>query len=327
MKNHRHSANNPYAQFQDVYTLEEILASRQVYGPLTKPAVLADLRRLRRGDPRRRGVRRQARPRRPGRGDHRPVDGHRHGQHLHRQVGAVAGRQGDDTHGRAEGLRAGRHRRGRHRRHRACTTASPPTSLLTYEALGLCGEGEAGKAHRQRRHDVRRPLGRQPLRRPDLQGPPPGRHRPRAVQRDSPGSLRGTAEARQVESAAGKDGVALQHNIGLGGAVVVTAYRKARLTTTQPEGRSKNMASVSVTQALPVDPQTAWDRLTDLASLGELAHHPPGLEVRASRPRSPRAPRSPRSSRSWAWPTRSSGPSARSTPRTASPSRAPAWPA
>lgn len=26
------------------------------------------------------------------------------------------------------------------------------------------------------------------------------------------------------------------------------------------------MASVSVTQALPVDPQTAWDRLTDLAS-------------------------------------------------------------
>ena len=38
--------------------------------------------------------------------------------------------------------------------------------------------------------------------------------------------LRGTADARQVENAA-PDGVALQHNIGLGGAVVVTAYRPA----------------------------------------------------------------------------------------------------
>ena len=35
--------------------------------------------------------------------------------------------------------------------------------------------------------------------------------------------LRGTADKRQVEGAK----VALQHNIGLGGAVVVTAYRPA----------------------------------------------------------------------------------------------------
>ena len=35
-KNHRHSANNPYAQFQDVYTLEEILASPHIDGPLTR---------------------------------------------------------------------------------------------------------------------------------------------------------------------------------------------------------------------------------------------------------------------------------------------------
>ena len=35
-KNHRHSANNPYAQFQDVYTLEEILASPLVHAPLTR---------------------------------------------------------------------------------------------------------------------------------------------------------------------------------------------------------------------------------------------------------------------------------------------------
>ena len=35
-KNHRHSANNPYSQFRDVYTLEEIEGSRKVFEPLTK---------------------------------------------------------------------------------------------------------------------------------------------------------------------------------------------------------------------------------------------------------------------------------------------------
>lgn len=35
-KNHRHSVNNPYAQFQDQNTLEEIEQSRMVYEPLTK---------------------------------------------------------------------------------------------------------------------------------------------------------------------------------------------------------------------------------------------------------------------------------------------------
>ena len=35
-KNHKHSVNNPYAQFQDEYTLDEILDSRMIYDPLTK---------------------------------------------------------------------------------------------------------------------------------------------------------------------------------------------------------------------------------------------------------------------------------------------------
>ena len=39
--------------------------------------------------------------------------------------------------------------------------------------------------------------------------------------------LRGDAERRQVASAATKSGVALAHNIGLGGASFVTAYRPA----------------------------------------------------------------------------------------------------
>src|SRR5207244_5946936 len=35
-KNHKHSVNNPYAQFQDEYTLEDIMGSREIYAPLTK---------------------------------------------------------------------------------------------------------------------------------------------------------------------------------------------------------------------------------------------------------------------------------------------------
>jgi sterol carrier protein 2 len=35
-KNHKHSVNNPYSQFQDEYTLQQILDAPQVFGPLTK---------------------------------------------------------------------------------------------------------------------------------------------------------------------------------------------------------------------------------------------------------------------------------------------------
>jgi acetyl-CoA acetyltransferase len=98
--------------------------------------------------------------------------------------------------------------------------------LLTYEALGLCEEGEAGKLidNDDTTYGGRwvvnpsggliskgHPLGATGL----------------AQCSELTWQLRGTADARQVESAAGPSGIALQHNIGLGGAVVVTAYRKA----------------------------------------------------------------------------------------------------
>jgi acetyl-CoA acyltransferase len=35
-KNHRHSANNPYSQFQDVYSLQDILDAPMIFDPLTK---------------------------------------------------------------------------------------------------------------------------------------------------------------------------------------------------------------------------------------------------------------------------------------------------
>lgn len=35
-KNHRHSAKNPYSQFRDIYSLEQIMKAPTVFGPLTK---------------------------------------------------------------------------------------------------------------------------------------------------------------------------------------------------------------------------------------------------------------------------------------------------
>src|SRR5678815_4228927 len=35
-KNHKHSVNNPYSQFQDEYTLDEVKNAKMVYEPLTK---------------------------------------------------------------------------------------------------------------------------------------------------------------------------------------------------------------------------------------------------------------------------------------------------
>src|SRR5450432_3043922 len=34
--NHEHSQRNPYSQFQDVYTLEQIMKSQMIHEPLTK---------------------------------------------------------------------------------------------------------------------------------------------------------------------------------------------------------------------------------------------------------------------------------------------------
>ena len=94
--------------------------------------------------------------------------------------------------------------------------------LLTYEALGLCAEGEGGKLidNGDTTYGGRwvvnpsggliskgHPLGATGL----------------AQCSELTWQLRGTADKRQVEGAT----VALQHNIGLGGAVVVTAYQPA----------------------------------------------------------------------------------------------------
>ena len=112
-KNHRHSANNPYAQFQDVYTLLEILDAKMVYPPLTRlqcsptsdgsgAAVLAS-EEFCRGQ----------RPGGPGGRDRRADHRHRPGQHVHRRHRRRPRRLRHDQGGRPPGVRAVRpgHRR------------------------------------------------------------------------------------------------------------------------------------------------------------------------------------------------------------------------
>lgn len=94
--------------------------------------------------------------------------------------------------------------------------------LITYEALGLCGEGGAEGFVQ----DGDNTYGGRVVTNPSggllSKGHPLGATG-LAQCYELTQQLRGTAEARQVEGAR----VALQHNLGLGGACVVTLYRQA----------------------------------------------------------------------------------------------------
>jgi acetyl-CoA acetyltransferase len=99
-----------------------------------------------------------------------------------------------------------------------CFTAN---ELLTYEAIGLCKEGEAEKFI----WDGDNTYGGKFVTNPSggllSKGHPLGATG-LAQCTELVWHLRGTAEARQVEGAK----VALQHNLGLGGACVMTMYRR-----------------------------------------------------------------------------------------------------
>src|SRR5690606_3880109 len=94
--------------------------------------------------------------------------------------------------------------------------------LITYEALGLCGEGGAERFV----EDGDNTYGGKVVTNPSggllSKGHPLGATG-LAQCYELTHQLRGTAEARQVEDAR----LALQHNLGLGGACVVTLYQRA----------------------------------------------------------------------------------------------------
>ena len=96
-----------------------------------------------------------------------------------------------------------------------------PNEVITYEGLGLCGEGEAEKFI----NDADNTYGGKYVVNPSgglmSKGHPIGASG-LAQATELVWHLRGAAGDRQVPGAR----VALQHNLGLGGAAVVTMYRK-----------------------------------------------------------------------------------------------------
>jgi len=93
--------------------------------------------------------------------------------------------------------------------------------VVTYEALGLCKEGEAEKFIEEGDNTYGGKFVTNPSGGLLSKGHPLGATG-LAQCTELVWQLRGTADARQVEGAK----VALQHNLGLGGACVVTMYRK-----------------------------------------------------------------------------------------------------
>ena len=99
-----------------------------------------------------------------------------------------------------------------------CFTAN---ELLTYEAIGLCGEGQAESFIRNGDNTYGGKFVTNPSGGLLSKGHPLGATG-LAQCTELVWQLRGTAEARQVADAR----VALQHNLGLGGACVMTVYRR-----------------------------------------------------------------------------------------------------
>lgn len=226
-KNHRHSVNNPYAQFQDSYTLDEVKAAKMIYPP-------AELTRL------------QCSPTSDGSAavivaSEAFVDKHGLAAQAVEIVGQAMVTDLESTFTDKSAVTIVGSDMTRHAARKVYEQAQvgpadidvielhdcfSVNELLTYEALGLCADGDGGKLidNGETTYGGRwvvnpsggliskgHPLGATGL----------------AQASELTWQLRGTADKRQVESAALKSAVALQHNIGLGGAVVVTAYRPA----------------------------------------------------------------------------------------------------
>ena len=221
-KNHRHSVNNPFAQFQVEYSLDEIESAPMIHEPLTKlqcsptsdgaaAAIVASERFVEEHDLWERAI---------------EIVGQSMVTDLPSSFDA------DASCMRIVGYDMSREA-ARHAYDEAevgpddiqvielhdCFSAN---ELITYEALGLAPEGEG---HRLVEDSATTYGGSGPVVNPSggliSKGHPLGATG-LAQCSELTWQLRGTADERQVD---GVD-VALQHNIGLGGAAVVTIYRR-----------------------------------------------------------------------------------------------------
>ncbi|MFF0815229.1 lipid-transfer protein [Rhodococcus sp. NPDC003318] len=224
VKNHRHSVNNPYAQFQDEYTLDQVLADKMIHAPLTRS---------------------QCSPTSDGAGAAIVVSEKFVREHglEDRAVEIVAQAITTDTD-EAFAARSMIDVVGVPMTRAAAEQVFAQSGLtiddvdvielhdcfaineiITYEGLGLCAPGEGGTlvesgATTYGGRWVVNPSGGliskgHPLGATGL-----------AQCAELNWQLRGQAGARQVDGAS----VALQHNLGLGGACVITLYRSGTLS-------------------------------------------------------------------------------------------------
>jgi acetyl-CoA acetyltransferase len=220
-KNHKHSVNNPYAQFQDEYSIDEIKAAKMIHEPLTKlqcsptsdgsgAAVVASESFVSEhglGD-RAIEIAGQAMVTDTGSSFEdsciRIV-----GYEMSKQAAAGALDEAGESIGDVDVIEL-----------HDCFSSN---ELITYEALGLADEGEG---HKLVEDEATTYGGDGPVVNPSggliSKGHPLGATG-LAQCSELTWQLRGDADARQVDGAK----LALQHNIGLGGACVVTVYRPA----------------------------------------------------------------------------------------------------
>jgi sterol carrier protein 2 len=220
-KNHKHSVNNPYSQFQDEYSLEDIKNARTVYAPLTKlqccptsdgagAAILASEAFVKQHGLQARAVEIAGMAMTTDTGS--SFDEKSDMKLIGTDMTRAAARQVYEQSGKGpEDVDVVELH--------DCFSAN---ELVSYEALGLCPEGKAGEfidsgAQTYGGQVVVNPSGGliskgHPLGATGL-----------AQCAELSWQIRGEANARQVDGAK----IALQHNLGLGGAAVVAMYRKA----------------------------------------------------------------------------------------------------
>ncbi|GII92959.1 lipid-transfer protein [Sinosporangium siamense] len=220
VKARRHAAANPYAVFREPLTVEEVLASPAVYGPLTRllccpptcgaaAAVLCSAEFARS-----RGLRRDVRIRAQAMVTDVPGTFTEGG--MMTLAGAGMARAAADQVYRQAGL--GPEDVQVAELHDCFAT----NEVISYEALRLVPEGEAEKFVADGQNTYGGRIVTNPSGGLLAKGHPLGATG-LAQCAELTWQLRGEAGGRQVEGAA----VALQHNLGLGGACVVTMYEKA----------------------------------------------------------------------------------------------------
>jgi acetyl-CoA acyltransferase len=219
-KNHKHSVNNPYAQFQKEYTLDEILGAPMIYEPLTRlqcsptsdgsaAAVICSEEVVKKYGLQNQAIEIAAQTmvtdtaKTFSEGDSIHLVGYDMSKVAAEKAYAKAGVGPQDV----DVIEL-----------HDCFSAN---ELITYEALGLCEEGKAGQLVDEEQTTYGGKWVVNPSGGLISKGHPLGATG-LAQCAELNWQLRGLADKRQVDGAK----VALQHNIGLGGACVVGIYKQ-----------------------------------------------------------------------------------------------------